>query len=71
MLAVGYIYLVSGLVAPVWAVTGLLVVWTVAFIFGLREWKSRPLLILAAPFLLMVFWAVVIWAGGTFLDWSA
>lgn len=71
MLVVGWFYLVSGLVAPLWAVIGLLIVWGVVLVLGLREWNTRPLWILAAPFALMTFWAVVIWAGGQFLDWSA
>lgn len=71
MLVVGYIYLVSGLVAPMWAVIALLLIWAVVFVLGIREWNSRPLWILAAPFALFVFWAVVIWAGGQFLGWSA
>jgi hypothetical protein len=71
MLVVGWFYVVSGLVAPLWAVIGLLIVWGVVLIIGLREWNTRPFWILAAPFALMVFWAVVIWAGGQFLGWSA
>lgn len=71
MLVVGWFYLVSGLVAPLWAVIGLLIVWGVVLVLGLREWNTRPLWILAAPLALMIFWAVVIWAGGQFLDWSA
>lgn len=71
MLVVGWFYVVSGLVAPLWAVIGLLIVWGVVLVMGLREWKTRPLWILAAPFALVVFWAIVIWAGGQFLGWSA
>lgn len=71
MVVVGWFYIVSGLVAPLWAVIGLLIVWAVVLVLGLSQWNSRPLLILAAPFALMVFWAVVIWAGGQFLNWSA
>lgn len=71
MLVVGWFYVVSGLVAPLWAVIGLLIVWGVVLVLGLREWNTRPLWILAAPFALMVFWAAVIWAGGQFLGWSA
>lgn len=71
MLVVGWFYLVSGLVAPLWAVIGLLVVWGVVLVLSLREWNTRPLWILAAPFGLMLFWVIVIWAGGQFLGWSA
>ncbi len=71
MVIVGWFYLVSGLVAPPWAVIGLVVVWAVVLILGLIQWNSRPLWILVAPFALMVFLAVVIWAGDQFLDWSA
>ena len=71
MVVVGWFYIVSGLVAPLWAVIGLLIVWAVVLVLGLSQWNSRPLWILAAPFALMVFWAVVIWAGGRFLNWSA
>ena len=71
MLIVGYFYVVSGLVAPLWAVIMLLVVWGIVLIIGIREWNTRPLWMLAAPFALMVFWAVVIWAGGQFLGWNA
>lgn len=71
MLVVGWLYLVSGLVAPLWAVVSLLAVWAAVFSVAMRAWNSKPWLILAAPFLLFLFWAVAIWAGGQFLGWTA
>ena len=61
----------SGLVAPLWAVAGLLVVWAVLLVVGLRLRRRRPALMLLMPILDVAIWVAVINAGERFLGWTA
>jgi hypothetical protein len=61
----------SGLVAPVWAVAGLLVVWAGLLVIGLRLRRRRPGWMLLIPFLEIGLWVGVINAGERFLGWTA
>jgi hypothetical protein len=70
-LAVLIWYLASGLVAPLWAVIGLLVIWAVLLVVGLRLWRTRPAWMLAVPVAAVVIWFAVISAGDAFLNWTA
>lgn len=67
----GWLYLVSGLVAPMWAVIVLWVVWLALLVGIIKLWRSHPWLVLAAPLVAFLIWAGAISAGGYFLDWTA
>ncbi|MET9019576.1 hypothetical protein ABZV93_06310 [Actinopolymorpha sp. NPDC004070] len=66
-----FLYLVSGLVAPWWAVAGFGVVWCLLFVTALRTFRRRPLLALALPLLGLAWWFAVLWFGDVFLNWTA
>jgi hypothetical protein len=70
-LAVLVWYLASGLLAPLWAVIGLLVIWAALLIVGLRLWRTRPVWMLAVPVVAVLIWFGVISAGERFLGWTA
>jgi hypothetical protein len=64
-------YLASGLVAPVWAIAVLLIVWLgllAAAIWLLRS--RRPLWVLAVPVVAWLIWYGAISAGERWLGWT-
>jgi hypothetical protein len=70
--AVGYIYAVSGLAAPMWALVPLLFVWGLLagqFISITRRGRS-PWLYLAVPGAAAALWILVVPGLGTLLDWT-
>lgn len=71
MLVPLYFYMASGLLAPLWAVVGLLVVWAITLVWAVRSRKRMPWLVLALPFALMILWFLVITAGENLLGWTA
>ncbi|HEX6967208.1 MAG TPA: hypothetical protein VF174_00040 [Micromonosporaceae bacterium] len=64
-------YLASGLLAPLWAVIGLLAVWAALLGVGIRLMRTRPLLVLLVPVAAFLIWVVVISAGERWLGWTA
>lgn len=64
-------YAATSLLAPVWAVAGLLVVWLVLLIAGFRLVRTRPWLVAAIPLLDAAIWFAVVSAGDAFLGWTA
>jgi len=70
-LVMGFYYAVSGLLAPLWAVAGLLVIWVILLVVGLRLRNRRPWWMLAVPVADLVIWLIVITAGEVFLGWTA
>lgn len=64
-------YASSGLVAPLWAVGGLLVIWVVLLVLGLRLRTTRPPWMLAIPVVDVAVWVGVITAGERLLHWTA
>lgn len=70
-LPVGWLYLVSGLVAPFWAVLVLWAIWLVILAGIIKAWRTRPWLVLAAPFLAFLIWAGILWIGDQLLGWTA
>jgi hypothetical protein len=70
-LVVGYFYLASGLVAPLWAVVALLVCWAVLTVAGVRLARSRSYLVLLVPVLAAATWFAVLWFGDAVLGWTA
>ncbi len=71
MAATFFLYAVSGIVAPGWAVALLLVVWFVAFARACTWWSTHPRLISLLAVGLVALWFAVLVAGGVWLDWSA
>lgn len=69
-LVVGYFYLVSGLVAPLWAVLLLLVWWVVLAWLLLRLALRGSWWTPAVPLVAIVTWLAVLSVGGAFLDWA-
>jgi hypothetical protein len=69
---VGFIYLVSGLVAPLWGVILLLALWvgmSVVLLKALR--RENTWLALAVPAAGAVLWFAVVQGLGTLFDWTA
>ncbi|GEM_PF-955493 len=64
-------YAASGLVAPPWAVIGLLVIWAALLLVGLRLRTTRPVWMLLIPVLDVAIWFGVVSAGDAFLGWTA
>ncbi|HWC13493.1 MAG TPA: hypothetical protein VG929_02720 [Actinomycetota bacterium] len=69
-LAVGYFYVLSGLVAPQWAVAGLLGIWLVLLwgLMHLRRERWKPLVI---PAIAAALWFGVLMLGDVLLGWTA
>jgi hypothetical protein len=65
-----YWFISSGLMAPLWAVVGLLIVWAAALVLALQVRRRMPWLVLAIPFALMIFWVLVMTAGERLLGWT-
>lgn len=64
-------YLASGLVAPLWAVIALLVVWAVLLVVAIRLLRTRPVLVLLVPVVAYIIWFAAISAGEAWLGWTA
>jgi hypothetical protein len=64
-------YLASGLVAPLWAVVVLLLVWALLLALGIWLWVRRPALVLLVPVAAAAIWFGAISAGEHFLGWTA
>jgi hypothetical protein len=71
MAGVFFVYAASGLVVPVWALTGLLFVWLVLFVTACRWWTPHPKRLLVLPVVALVVLLAVVAAGGAWLGWSA
>jgi hypothetical protein len=70
-LGMGIWYAASGLVAPAWAVVGLLAIWIALLLVGLRLRTRRPWLMLLVPVAAIAIWVAVVSAGDAFLNWTA
>ena len=69
-LTAGFVMLVSGLVAPMWAVLLLLAIWAALLILGYRN-RHRPAFVLLMPVLAAVAWFLVVQGGALILGWTA
>lgn len=70
MLAVGYVYVASGLVVPgPWV----LLLWALWIVMARDAWRHRrrPWRVLATPVVAAVVWVVVVSLGGALLGWTA
>jgi hypothetical protein len=64
-------YAASGLVAPGWAVAGLLALWGVLLVLAVWLRRTRPLLTPLVPVAAVVLWFLAISAGEAWLGWTA
>ncbi|MFA9445912.1 hypothetical protein [Egicoccus sp. AB-alg6-2] len=70
-LGVGFFTLSSGLVAPLWAVLVLGVVWIAAVVILVRLARTRPLLTPLVPLANAAVWLGVLTFGEAVLGWTA
>jgi len=71
MIFIGWIYSVSGLFMPAWAVVGLLLVWVALVWFGVQLARLRSYVVLTVPAFAGGLWFLVAWLGETLLGWTA
>jgi len=64
-------YAASGLMAPGWAVLGLLMIWLVLLGLAIYLLRTRPVWVLAVPVLAVAIWFAVMSAGDAWLGWTA
>lgn len=69
-LVAGFFYISSGLVAPLWAVAALMLIWVALAILLVRIRTVGPKVLLV-PVAAAIIWVVAISLGGTVLDWTA
>lgn len=70
-LVVGFYYLASGLMAPLWAVVLLGVWWVILTYVGVRLVQRRSYLVLLVPVVAIATWFAVMSFGGAVLGWTA
>ncbi len=63
--------LASGLVAPLWAIVGLMAFWITLLVTGIRWFTKRPWVVLAIPFIAAAMWWLTITVGEQALGWQA
>jgi hypothetical protein len=71
LLPVLYLYVVSGLMAPMWAIVVLVACWFVLGLCAVRWVRRRPRVVRALPFVGVALWIAVISLGEAFLGWTA
>jgi len=64
-------YMASGLLAPGWAVIGLLVIWLGLFGVAIYLLVKRPAWVLVVPVVTALVWFGVMAAGDAWLGWTA
>jgi hypothetical protein len=70
-LVLAVFYAASGLVAPAWAVAGLLLLWLALLAVAVRLLRRRPALVPVVPLAAVLLWLAVVSAGGAWLGWTA
>lgn len=65
------VYVSSGLVAPLWAIVVLLLVWAALAVLSLRWFTRRPWVVLVLPLIAAAFWFATITLGEQVLGWQA
>ena len=68
---IGIFYVSAGLVAPLWAVILLMIIWTVLVVIGVLWFRRRPFLVLLLPVIAVLVWFGVITVGERLLGWTA
>jgi hypothetical protein len=71
MACVLFVVLASGLVAPLWAVALMSLVWLVLLVVGTRWFMTHPWRVAALPVVVLVVWFAAVSAGAAFLGWTA
>lgn len=61
----------SGLVAPLWALIALMVVWGALLVLAIRLLRTRPVLVPLVPVAALVIWFAALSAGDAWLGWTA
>ena len=70
MLVIAPFFLAAGLMAPLWAIVGLVVIWLVLFVLGCVWFRRRPLWTLPLPVLAALIWFGTMSAGEAWLGWT-
>ena len=66
-----FLYAASGLVAPVWGVVVLMLVWLALFVVCCAWWTPHPRRLPFVAVGAIVLWFAVVTAGGAWLGWTA
>ena len=66
-----FLYAVSGLWAPWYAVVLLLAIWVVLFVVATRWWTPHPMRTLWVPLIAVAIWFAVLILGEALFDWTA
>jgi len=64
-------YLLSGLLAPFWAVVILWTVWTALLAVAIRKRRERPMFVVLIPLISFLVLVAALLAGSAFLGWAA
>jgi hypothetical protein len=71
MAVIGVFYVSAGLVAPLWAVILLVIIWVVLVAIGVAWFRRRPFHLLLLPVIAVLIWFAVITLGERLLGWTA
>jgi hypothetical protein len=71
LLVLAPFFLASGLMAPLWAVVGLVGVWLALFVVGCVWFRRRPAWLVLLPLLAVLVWWGAMTAGEAWLGWTA
>jgi hypothetical protein len=71
MMAMLPFYLASGLMAPMWAIIVLLLIWVTLFGLALHWFRRHPVRVLMLPLLAAGIWFGAMYAGEGLLGWTA
>jgi hypothetical protein len=66
-----FLYATSGLLAPWYAVVGLMLVWVTLFVVATRWWTPYPKRTLLLPLIAVALWFAVLTLGEAVFDWTA
>jgi hypothetical protein len=66
-----FLYVISGLAVPVWAVGVLLVIWVGLLAVAIALLRTRPPWTLVVPVGAVAIWLAVVSAGDAWLGWTA
>lgn len=71
LVLVGFYYLASGLVAPLWAVVALMAFWVALVVLAVVWFRRHPWRVPLLPVVAVVVWFVLITLGERLLGWAA